>query len=230
MSYELDPTTLTTDAFGLPTSQPMSRESFSLPDFDADSFLSAHHHYQTLDDLHLQLQQWAHRLDSDLMDLINRDYPHFVALGQSLAAGRSSASDMRLETSSFNSHVAKSAAVLNNNLTRFNELTTTHSHLTSLQALVNKLVLYHHKLADTETRLQTKPTSAVELTELAASALVLERLRMLLPSDHPFVQAQHSRLLAIRSQVKALLSAGVMRSTDLDKWSLFLLYQRTNMY
>lgn len=152
------------DSFGLPTARKISRDSFSLPTFDVDTFLTSHHHYQTLDDMQDQLQQWSHVLETELVDLINLDYSQFVGLGESLNSGKPKVKDMEMETVSFQNQVKMIQGKLRSDESQMKEMVHTKRQVLGLEKLVEKLVLYNEKLVDVESRIKAPDTHTNKTT------------------------------------------------------------------
>jgi hypothetical protein len=67
----------------LPFPQPLNREMFTTPEFNADNFLANRRHLP-LDELKKELIVHLKSLKSDLVEMINRDYSSFVDLSTNL--------------------------------------------------------------------------------------------------------------------------------------------------
>jgi len=77
----------TEDLSTLPFPQPLSRPSFSTPDFDTEAFLLAHSQYRTLDDLRGELRTWVDKLEAEMERVIEEDWQGYLSLGTRLAGG-----------------------------------------------------------------------------------------------------------------------------------------------
>lgn len=128
-----DDSSALTDSFGLPTARKISRDSFATPEFDVDSFLTSHHHYQTLEDIQEQLSHWSEVLEKELVDLINLDYSKFVGLGESLNQGRPKVKDMEVETLAFQNEVKKIQSKLKNDESEIKDLFTKKKQILGLE-------------------------------------------------------------------------------------------------
>ena len=81
------------DLSTLPFPQPLSRPTFSSPDFDTETFLLSHAQFRTLDDLRAELRQWVDRLSDEMETLIGEDWQGYLSLGRGLAGGEQSVRD-----------------------------------------------------------------------------------------------------------------------------------------
>lgn len=89
-----------TDPLSLPFPAPLSQKAFSAEldkGFSPTTFLaSLHHRHHTLEDLRAELRARSKDLDTELLDLVNRDYEDFVGLGVSLIGGDRAAEDLKM--------------------------------------------------------------------------------------------------------------------------------------
>ena len=75
------------DISTLPFPQPLSRQLFSSPDFDSETFLLSHSQFRTLDDLRSELRTWVDKLEGEMETLIEEDWQGYVSLGRGLTGG-----------------------------------------------------------------------------------------------------------------------------------------------
>jgi COG (conserved oligomeric Golgi) complex component, COG2 len=79
----------TDDLSSLPFPQPISRQLFSSPDFNTESFLLSHAQFRTLDDLRSELRSWVDKLKNEMELLIEQDWQGYLSLGKGLIGGES---------------------------------------------------------------------------------------------------------------------------------------------
>jgi conserved oligomeric Golgi complex subunit 2 len=75
------------DLSSLPFPLPLSRPTFSTPDFNTETFLLQHAQFRTLDDLHGELRAWVDRLEGEMETLIEEDWMGYLSLGRRLEGG-----------------------------------------------------------------------------------------------------------------------------------------------
>ncbi|RPA73506.1 hypothetical protein BJ508DRAFT_419024 [Ascobolus immersus RN42] len=97
------------------THNPLSRTHFqpaTAPDFDPLEFLNtlSSHTTISLPKLQQDLTQRSQSIESELLELVNRDYGDFVGLGTSLAGGEGKVEDLRLGLLGFRRKVEGSKA------------------------------------------------------------------------------------------------------------------------
>jgi len=83
----------------LPFPEPLAQDAFSSSstDFSPHAFLaSLRNRHQTLEDLRTELRARSKNLESDLVELVNRDYADFVGLGSSVKGGENRVEDLKV--------------------------------------------------------------------------------------------------------------------------------------
>ena len=81
----------------LPFPAPLSRTTFSTPDFDPTAFLSTlTTRFQTLSDLQSELTSLSSHINAELVDLVNENYEGFLDLGGRLRGGEERVEEVRV--------------------------------------------------------------------------------------------------------------------------------------
>ncbi|EFW16078.1 conserved hypothetical protein [Coccidioides posadasii str. Silveira] len=80
----------------LPFPKPLSRSSFTTPDFDPAKFLSSlSNRHQSLADLQTELRDMSQSLSKELLNLVNDNYQDFLSLGTALKGGEERVEEIR---------------------------------------------------------------------------------------------------------------------------------------
>ena len=81
----------------LPFPAPLSRATFSTPDFDPTNYLSTlTTRFQTLSDLQSELTALSGQINAELVDLVNENYEGFLELGGRLRGGEEKVEEVRV--------------------------------------------------------------------------------------------------------------------------------------
>lgn len=100
MAFQLGPADSDGDSDSdLPFPEPLAQDAFSpsSTDFSPHAFLaSLRNRHQTLEDLRAELRTRSKNLESELVELVNRDYADFVGLGSSVKGGESRVEDLKV--------------------------------------------------------------------------------------------------------------------------------------
>jgi hypothetical protein len=83
----------------LPFPAPLAHDAFSsrTTEFSPHAFLSSlRNRHQTLEDLRAELRTRSKDLESELVELVNRDYADFVGLGSSVKGGEGRVEDLKV--------------------------------------------------------------------------------------------------------------------------------------
>ena len=87
LSNSHDTDSETDDISTLPFPEPISRNLFSMPEFDTEQFLVTHARFRTLDDLRSELRSWVDKLKREMEMLIEEDWQKYLSLDKSLVGG-----------------------------------------------------------------------------------------------------------------------------------------------
>jgi hypothetical protein len=99
----------------LPFPAPLSRDAFSstISTFSPHAFLaSLRNRHLTLEDLRSDLRTRSRDLESELVELVNRDYSDFVGLGSSVKGGENKVQDLKVGLLGFRRELESIIAVI----------------------------------------------------------------------------------------------------------------------
>lgn len=108
MAFQFGPSDSEDDSDSdLPFPEPLAADAFSTPSaFSPHAFLaSLRNRHQTLEDLRVELRTRSKDLETELVELVNRDYADFVGLGSSVKGGEGRVEDLKVGLMGFRREV-----------------------------------------------------------------------------------------------------------------------------
>ena len=204
------------DTLPYPTELP--RNDFLAPDFDPQDYLSSlRNRHQTLEDLRSDLRQRSQLLNKELLDLVNGNYEEFLSLGGDLNGGEEKVESVRVGLLGFQREVVGIRRVVSEREAEVRTLLVERKQVRRDVALGRGLLEVDGMIGeleealgvksdeglededavdDEDAALDTSPATA-QLTKLQRHTqqyLLIRRQVERLGPDHPFLQAQKSRI------------------------------------
>lgn len=213
----------------LPFATPLRRSDFLTPDFTPSTYLSTlHNRHQTLEDLRSELRARSQLLSKELLDLVNSNYQDFLNLGNSLHGGEEKVEEVRVGLLGFRREVVGLKGVVEDREDEVRMLLGQRRDVRGRIEVGRRLVDYDARLKELESDLliETSGNEPIILGEevsdsdedeededdeeggYGVSVAKLRRnvmqFRLLMElakglEEHPFVAAQESRMLKVRS-------------------------------
>lgn len=212
----------------LPYPGELSRNDFLADDFDSQTYLSTlRNRHQTLEDLRSDLRQRSQLLNQELLDLVNNNYEEFLSLGADLKGGEEKVEGVRVGLLGFEREIEGIRKVVAERAEQVGQLLGERKEVRRDIMVGRGLLEVERRLEELEGSLGIK--SAVQDAESLASDsddeeedtgveafpirkskaqteqfVLLSKLVTRLGPEHPFLQAQQSRIEQVH---RALLSS-----------------------
>ncbi|KAI5818733.1 oligomeric golgi complex component, COG2-domain-containing protein [Pyronema omphalodes] len=216
MSFQLGPSDSDSES-ELPFPAPLAQDAFSIThaDFSPHEFLaSLRNRHQTLEDLRTELRTRSRDLETELVELVNRDYADFVGLGSSVKGGEARVEDLKVGLLGFRREVETVIKNIEKTKSEVKKELAIKERIRKEKVLVRNLLALAQRLDELSALLlldgaSTGPpgfledgeslTSTRRLRKLVtAYVYVVEFLLPKVPSEHPFVKAQQPRITKIK--------------------------------
>ncbi|KAH7413571.1 oligomeric golgi complex component, COG2-domain-containing protein [Phaeosphaeria sp. MPI-PUGE-AT-0046c] len=224
----------------LPYPAPLQRNDFLAPDFAPSTYLSTlSNRHQTLEDLRAELRSRSQLLSKELLDLVNSNYQDFLNLGNSLHGGEEKVEEVRVGLLGFRKEVDALKKVVDEREQEVGGLLDERRDVRVKIELGRRLLDYDARLRELEDELdinnagkdvhqngvedvsdsedeeedEDDDSYGVSVTKLRRNVMqyrLIQELEKSL-SEHPFVGAQSTRTMKIRSTLLLDLSTALQQ-------------------
>jgi conserved oligomeric Golgi complex subunit 2 len=226
----------------LPYPAELPRSDFLAPDFDPAHYLSTlRNRHQTLEDLRSDLRQRSQLLSKELLDLVNGNYEEFLSLGADLKGGEEKIEGVRVGLLGFQREVEGIRSVVEERQKDVRSLLEERKEVKKSIVLGRSLLEVDTVLGELEEGLGIKKSDTEEKTleddfeeddetadDIGTSApvqrlrrhtrqyILLNRTMSRIGLDHPFLQAQRSRVEDVQRTLMLDLAAGLRQAKSED--------------
>jgi hypothetical protein len=201
-----------------------------------------HNRHQTLEDLRTDLRHRSSLISTELLDLVNSNYEEFLSLGTRLKGGEEKIEEVRVGVLGFGREVGGVRDLVASRTQEVGGLLEEKKRIRKDILVGRRLLEIEERLEDLEARLMVEPNNSLSANNPSANdedsddeededeeadtatSTTLSRLRkhaqayLLLTHltqkvlEHPFVIAQHSRLLRVRNTLLLDLRTAVKQA------------------
>ncbi|KAF8241879.1 hypothetical protein K440DRAFT_198123 [Wilcoxina mikolae CBS 423.85] len=183
MSFQLGPVSDSDSDSELPFPAPLAQDAFSSlhTAFSPHAFLaSLRNRHQTLEDLRVELRTRSKDLESELVELVNRDYADFVGLGSSVKGGEGRVEDLKVGLLGFRREVEGIVAGIERTKLEVEK------ELAVKEGIRREKVLARNLLALAQRKL------------VGCWVYLDEILLPKIPKNHPFLKTQEERMTKVK--------------------------------
>ncbi|KAK0934335.1 hypothetical protein LTR29_014066 [Friedmanniomyces endolithicus] len=222
----------------LPYPAELPRSDFLAPGFNPETYLSSlRNRHQTLEDLRSDLRARSHSLNQELLELVNGHYEEFLSLGGDLAGGGEKVEGVRVGALGFKRELEGIGGWINERLGEVTELIREKRDVRRDIGVGRGVLEVYERIGELEESLgiadtdedaeeddlddddevegaadDTPSPAARRLQRHARQYILLTRMVDRIGSSHPFLQAQQTRMNAIRKTLLLDLAAALRQA------------------
>ncbi|KAJ4765834.1 Conserved oligomeric Golgi complex subunit 2 [Rhynchospora pubera] len=166
-----------TDLFGEPIeAHPtwFTPSAFLSSDFSPSSYISSLRSYVPLETLATELRSHLTSLNSDLIDLVNRDYADFVGLGSRLAGAGDAAARIRAPLAELRSKVAALRGAAATQLVELRAGMERHAAAAASRELLERMLDTFHVVSKVEKLIKELPTAPSDLAGAEVGSVAID--------------------------------------------------------
>ncbi|KAK0287330.1 hypothetical protein LTR35_002825 [Friedmanniomyces endolithicus] len=223
----------------LPYPAELPRSDFLASDFNPETYLSSlRNRHQTLEDLRSDLRARSQSLNQELLELVNGHYEEFLSLGGDLEGGGEKVEGVRVGALGFKRELEGIGGWINERLSEVDGLISEKRDVRREIGVGRGVLEVHERIGELEESLgiadtdedaeeddiddddgevegaadNTSSPAARRLQRHARQYILLTRMIDRIGSSHPFLQAQQTRMIAIRKTLLLDLAAALRQA------------------
>lgn len=162
--------------------------------------------FKTLEDLKGEFFQWIQILENEVVELINKEYQQFVALGNSVSGGNDKVQEIKHRLVLFQRQVEQVKEEVDGTAERIARVLTSQNELLQERQRAMELILYIRAFQEVELRVGHADSDPEEVLDLSNQLIKLHQTR-LSHSEAAIMKSSASRLTTLCGLVISALTS-----------------------